>query len=636
MSKVLTAKMVEQIKPAKSRREISDGQATGLYLHVQPSGSKSWVVLLARPNGQLGKLRLGPVDLSGRKASEQTPTIGMPLTLADARALATDLKRQRDAGKDFITEHKAVKQQQQREVEKYTSNSFAAVAKQFIDEHARPETRRWRETARYFGLVYSNEDQPGKIKGGLADRWRDKEITAITGDDVYGVIDEARRSGIPGLVRRNHRLSNSRGRAMARVLSKFFGWCLGERKIKVSPSVGIKAPKAPEARDRVLTDDEILRFWRATDKVGEPFGAVFRMLLLTGARLREVSDMRRPELSKDGATWIIPKERVKNRRDHVVPLSPLARDILSEVKQVAGKNGHIFSTTGETPVSGFSKTKQRLDKLMVNAAKKDGVEIPPWRLHDLRRTAATTMANIGVAPHVIEAVLNHISGTKASIAGTYNRAAYEPEKADRARATGGAYRGTGQRETGQRHAASQNEAVMSKQLQRPLPDRACSTEAKRQAMIKWLNEMLDRFQPDEQPRLLEEAIELAEKEGNVEPLREVLLRKTGYDLGRFLKKPKRAHGQHFPEIKKEDPVTDAAIDAKLIWWIWKWNYPKRPTEVNAIEIAAARHNVDIDQVKNKLKKLSLKEPSRDYGVSGFLKFPRRQNSILFWWDDLEP
>ncbi|MFY9957720.1 tyrosine-type recombinase/integrase [Bradyrhizobium sp.] len=383
-------------------------------------------MLLARPNGQLGKLRLGPVDLSGRKASDQTPEIGMALTLADARALATELKRQRDAGKDFIAHHKTVKQQQQHKTEELGFNNFAAVAQQFIDEHARPETRRWRATARYLGLDYSDENQPIRTKGGLADRWSDREITSITSDDVHGVVDEARRRGIPGLGRRNHSLSNSRGRAMARVLSKFFGWCLDHRKIKASPSVGIKAPKAPKARDRVLTDDEIVRFWRATDKVGEPFGALFRLLLLTGARLHEVSDMRQSELSKE--TWTIPGARVKNRRDHVVPLPSLARDILASVKTISGKPGFVFTTTGNTPVSGFSKTKSRLDQSMTAAAENDGVEFVPFRLHDLRRSAATIMANIGVAPHIIEAVLNHVSGARAGVAGTYNRAAYEPEK----------------------------------------------------------------------------------------------------------------------------------------------------------------------------------------------------------------
>ncbi|MFY9957721.1 hypothetical protein [Bradyrhizobium sp.] len=175
---------------------------------------------------------------------------------------------------------------------------------------------------------------------------------------------------------------------------------------------------------------------------------------------------------------------------------------------------------------------------------------------------------------------------------------------------------------------------MSK-VERPLPDRVCSTKLKRQAMIEWVNQMLDRFKPDEELCSLEKAIERADQEGNIEPLREVLLRQTGCDLGRFLKKPKRGHGQHFPKVKVDDPVTEAAIDAKIIWRLWKLNYPKAPTGVNAVEIAAARHNIsdDVDKVKTKLKKLSFEPSSNgDFGVSGFLRFPRRQNPILFWWD----
>jgi hypothetical protein len=174
---------------------------------------------------------------------------------------------------------------------------------------------------------------------------------------------------------------------------------------------------------------------------------------------------------------------------------------------------------------------------------------------------------------------------------------------------------------------------MSK-VKHPLPDRVCSTKLKKQAMSEWVNEMLNRFGPDEAPCSLEEAIERADREGNIEPLRGVLLRQTGYDLGRFLRRPKRGHGKHFPKVKEDDPVTEAAIDAKIIWWLWKCNYPKQPTGVNAKQIAAKRHRVTVDEVENKLKKISAEIPpsNGDFGKTGFLKFPRRQNPILNWWD----
>jgi integrase len=178
-----------------------------------------------------------------------------------------------------------------------------------------------------------------------------------------------------------------------------------------------------------LEDAEIVLFWSAAEKLNAPFGAMCKLLLLTGARLREVAGMRRAELSADGATWLVPGTRTKNGKPLNVPLPPLAREILASVQQVAGKPGYVFTTTGTTPVSGFSKTKRRLDELMAEAAAEtDEEEIPAWRLHDLRRTCATGMANIGVPPHIVEACINHISGAKAGVAGVYNRAEYGPEK----------------------------------------------------------------------------------------------------------------------------------------------------------------------------------------------------------------
>jgi integrase len=165
-----------------------------------------------------------------------------------------------------------------------------------------------------------------------------------------------------------------------------------------------------------LTDAEIVKFWSAVDAERKEFSGLLKLLLLTGCRLNEVAGMRRAELSDDGATWSIPGERTKNKRPHIVPLAPLAREILATM---AGDGELVFTTTGRSPVSGWSRIKTSLDGAMA---------IPPWRLHDLRRTAATGMAEIGIAPHIVEAALNHISGAKAGVAGTYNRAAYAPEK----------------------------------------------------------------------------------------------------------------------------------------------------------------------------------------------------------------
>jgi integrase len=169
----------------------------------------------------------------------------------------------------------------------------------------------------------------------------------------------------------------------------------------------------------VLTATEIASFWKATDQLGSPVGQLMKLLLLTGARREEVRGMRYSELSDDGATWTIPGARAKNRHTLVLPLPKLAQDILASVKRIAGSD-YVFTLSGSVPVNLGSHAKQQLERLM---------SAPPWTVHDLRRTAATQMCDIGVAPHIVEAVLNHVSGHKAGVAGIYNHAQHKDAKA---------------------------------------------------------------------------------------------------------------------------------------------------------------------------------------------------------------
>ena len=210
------------------------------------------------------------------------------------------------------------------------------------------------------GLRRSN-DEWQVIRGGLADRWRDRPVTEITTDNVWAVVDEAKRQGVPGLDVRVKGVRNSRARRMLSALSTFFRWCKRERKIATNPCTGIRPPETPKIRDRVLTDTEIVAFWNACDEMGDPFGPAMKLLLLTGARLREVTGMTRAEISEDGATWNLASSQTKNRKPHLVPLPPLARDIINNMRRIEGERGLIFTTNGKTPISGWSKTKARLD-----------------------------------------------------------------------------------------------------------------------------------------------------------------------------------------------------------------------------------------------------------------------------------
>jgi integrase len=408
MTKTLTAASVAKSNaPAKGCREIPDGGCVGLYLQVYSSGRKSWALRYRRPqSGRPAKLTLGSVYDAGKHSEiDAAPVIGGHLSLGSARRLVAGLKHEiavgRDPGKAHIERKRKI----------LTSDKFGGAALDFVEQWAKRKTRRWLDTARLLGLKPKVDGEGFEtIPGGLADRWRDKPAAEVDGDDIHAIIDLTREKGIPGLGRHKKGPSEARARSMFATLSTMFSWLVQKRRLKQNPCVGVHRPETPPARDRVLTDQELAKFWAACDLATKPFGHLLRLLLLTGCRLNEVAGMRRSELSGDLLTWTLPGERTKNHRVHVVPLSKIAKDLLADV----GSDGDIiFTTNGKTPVSGWSKTKKGLDHLM---------NIPAWRLHDLRRTAATGMAEIGIAPHIIEAVLNHISGAKAGVAGIYNRA----------------------------------------------------------------------------------------------------------------------------------------------------------------------------------------------------------------------
>jgi integrase len=178
-------------------------------------------------------------------------------------------------------------------------------------------------------------------------------------------------------------------------------------------------PGSAVKRDRVLSDDELRRLWFACKAIGWPFGPIAQLLLLTAARRAEIGGLEWRELDKVGACIRLPGKRTKNDEARTIPLCPLAWRILHDGPRIQGSR-LVFSTTGTTTVSGWSKAKAALDRHM-------GVN-DPWRLHDLRRTAATNMEALGVPLQVTEAILGHTAGSKGGIVQVYQQHAYEAEK----------------------------------------------------------------------------------------------------------------------------------------------------------------------------------------------------------------
>ena len=182
-----------------------------------------------------------------------------------------------------------------------------------------------------------------------------------------------------------------------------------------------------ETRDRVLTAAELRLVWQLAGS--NDFGAIVRLLVLTGQRREEVGGMLWSELDLDAALWTIGKDRTKNGLAHSVPLAPTAVAILRDMPQRDSRD-YVFGV-GDGPFQGWSNAKAALDERMMAALggkKGDAAKLKPWRLHDVRRTVATRLGDLGALPHVIEAILNHVSGHRAGVAGIYNRATYSAEK----------------------------------------------------------------------------------------------------------------------------------------------------------------------------------------------------------------
>jgi integrase len=410
-AKQLTDAGIQKRRPTNKRQEISDAGCPGLRLVIQArTGAKSFVLRFRQQGGVTAtgkprthaKLVLGPYDATRRELTG-IPVIGQLLTLAAARALAAAQNRERAMGVNVIEERRAAK-----------SRLKSAAADHTTKKGQRP--RRWREDAATLGLRYApgsdpKTDEPEIIRGSLADIWRDKVVSSIDGHLIHGAIDSARKQ------------NSARGRKTFAALSVFFGWLLQNRKITVNPCVGVWKPPAPDARERVLTDNEIAVLWRACDRVSVPFGAMFRLLLLTGVRLREAAGMRRDELV--AGVWSIPGNRTKNGKQLSLSLPPLAMQIIEGVPHVSDE--FVFSTNKTTAVSGFGKAKKALDTAMAEVA---GKPVQEFRLHDLRRSFASGLASLGVVLPVVERLLNHISGSFGGVAGVYQKYEFGPEKAE--------------------------------------------------------------------------------------------------------------------------------------------------------------------------------------------------------------
>ncbi len=378
MGKALTVRTLETLKPGPTRREIPDGLVRGLFFIVQPSGAQSWACRY-RIEGRPRKFTLGTY-----------PAIG----LTAARDLAKDALVSVARGQDPHALKKAVKAPPDRDI-------VERVVASFIERYARPNTRS--SSAAESERVLNKE---------VVGRWKGRRLSSITRAEVHELLNSVVDRGSPIMANR-----------LLAVFRKMCGWAVERGLIETSPCAGVNPPGAIVSRERVLSDDELRAVWKACDAIGYPFGPLIKLLILTGQRRDEVGAMTWAEVDLLAKLWALPRHRTKNGTEHTIPFSSQAMAILESLPHIG--NGLVFTTNGCNAVSGFSRAKSILDKHVLGL---DGATLPHWTLHDLRRTAATGMARLGVNIHVVEKVLNHTSGSFRGIVSVYQRHSFSDEK----------------------------------------------------------------------------------------------------------------------------------------------------------------------------------------------------------------
>jgi integrase len=342
----------------------------GLRLRRRAAGGllRNWVTQY-RANGHTRRVTIGSAD---------------KISPAQARDAARKLLARVELGHDPQAEREAKRQQQARTV--------GAV----IPDYLATRQTELRPASLRVAKIY--------LTGSYFKPLQTMAVSSVTRADVAGCI----RS-----IARKHSLPTAA--AARRQLSAFFSWTIAEGLLGngANPVAGSHRPKDSAARDRVLDDSELVAVWKACSD--NQFGRIVRLLILLGARRQEIGGMTWDEIELEGGTWTLPKERSKNRRSHTLSLPPAALEILKSVPRTSRE--HVFGDRASTGFVGWSYAKTELDRRL-------GDTVKPWHLHDIRRTVATRMADIGIEPHVIEICLNHHGGHRAGVAGIYNRSNY--------------------------------------------------------------------------------------------------------------------------------------------------------------------------------------------------------------------
>ena len=405
----LTKSTIDALNASGAQYFLWDVNPPGFGVRVSPAGVKSFIYQYRLTGGASRRTTVGRYGV---------------LTVEQARRLAHKLAEQVRSDKDPVAAKREARRQDVEREATEKEIAFDAYCTRYLDTRVKPE-----------GLAsYGNIEMVLRLHA--APVLGSKSLAQITKRDMVAVLD-----GIPGT-------SLALRRSTFAILNRLLNWAVGRGDIVGNPMVGMKRPPAAPSRDRVLSDAELALALRSVTRMDMPFGPFYELLFATGQRRGEVAGLNWSELDRANALWTLPASRTKNGEANLVPLNRQAVAALdraaaggggtSAVEQKWPAKGFVLSGTGQTPLSGFSRAKARLDEMMLRIARQDAAEIgadpdevtvAQWRLHDARRTLATGLQRLGVRFEVTEAVLNHTSGaSRSSVAAVYQRHTWGPEK----------------------------------------------------------------------------------------------------------------------------------------------------------------------------------------------------------------
>jgi integrase len=361
--------------PGKSERTFFDDELAGFGVRARSSGAQSWLYQYAIA-GRTRKVFLG------------SPSV---VDAGKARAVAKDLAAQVRLGRDPASD-KATNRVQARE-------TIAALLPGFLErQRRRLKPRSYLETERHLM----------------------KHAKPLHGSPVSGVDRRAIAKRLAEIAETSGGAASNRVRAS---LSGYFSWLIRSGFIEANPVSYTDKATEGGARSRVLSDHELGAIWRMLDDNSD-YSAILTLLLLSGARREEVGALRWAEIDWANAMIMLPPARTKNRREHIVPLSPPALAILAARRPAAGEREFVFGRRDGRGFKSWSVAKDALDARLAAARR----AIDDWHLHDFRRSLSTFLHEHNVPPHVVEQLLGHVGGDKVGVAGTYNRAVYLSER----------------------------------------------------------------------------------------------------------------------------------------------------------------------------------------------------------------